>query len=228
LAKHDLHLSALSISPGTCQELERIGFFRDEFANNRYCVASAYHGSYAGPGNIPDDRFWDLLKTLLLSDLSFAGHLEEERTIRREIVRTGRKPGHSIGAILPFHMQPVPDGAHKACDIHLGMELDLSSRESLETLESLKMVSFDKHGTVGVRRIYSLTCENDDDGLALFDALLGIVTSLSGFVGKIKLESITRYLRHPSNADGLPIVTSESARDWLATAFSSLSEVATG
>ena len=214
-AKHDLHLSALSISRATCDQLEEIGFVRDQFANNRLCVASAYHGTYAGQRTIPDEGFWRQLCQLLLSDTHFAGHLEEERTARRELISVSSVEPRTKARLLPFTLEPVPCGRYKACDIHLGVELSASSRESIETLEALGMISFERYGGNGVRRVYTVTCESDDDGHALYEKLCGIVKGQLGFVGKIKLEMISRYLRYPSDVDGLPIVSRESVARWL-------------
>lgn len=224
MLKNDLHLSALSISSFTCDDLERLGFSRDVFANNRYCVASAYHGSYTGALSIPDDKLWVDLCSLLLSDPQFQGHLEEECTQRREFITGPTDTAVGPGSIPPFHMEPVPFGRHKACDIHLGIELDLSSAESCHALEMLRMASFDRVGDKGTRRIYTVTCESESDGHAVFDVLYAFIKLLPGFVGKIKLESTTRYLRHPENAEGLPIVTTRAVRDWMSAAQNVMSE----
>jgi hypothetical protein len=144
--------------------------------------------------------------------------------IRKAFVTGPIRAGIDRSPLAAFEMEAVPPGSHKACDIHLGIELNLSSAESCDALEDLRMASFDRQGEQGVRRIYTVTCESYDDGEAIYETLYSFIRALPGFIGKIKLEETTRYLRHPTHADGLPIVTVTAASRWLNVTQERLSE----
>src|SRR6267143_578014 len=108
--KHDLHISALTISPASRGNLENLGFVRDEFANNRRCIASEYHASYKGNERIPNDALWGRLSNLLFEDDYFSGHLEEEQTVRRESIASARTTPWKRRPLVPFKLEPVPPG----------------------------------------------------------------------------------------------------------------------
>lgn len=197
------------------RQLERLGFRRDEFANNTRCVASEYHATYRGMQQLPDDGLWQAVGNLLLSDETFRGCLEEE----------SMEPGYecefdgkatALPAVLPpLPLIDVPAGKHKACDLHIGINLTASTPTAIGHVEQLQVASFDKPIPGGVRRVYSITCETPEDGRAMFKVLAEHLARVPGLQGKIKLELTTRYMRHPDDAPTLPLTTTGAVADWL-------------
>lgn len=214
LSSYDLHLSALSISADSRRAVEDLGFVRDEFANNRHCVASEYHATYRGDALLPNDALWDDVRRLLRHDVTFSGHLEEEQLCQRIIVPGSTVADGSI-RLVPFILSDVLPGLHKACDIHLGVQIDAWSEKKLALLDELRMVSFEKPTADGVRRVYTITCESVSDGEVAFAALEHILSAVCDAPARMKLERTSRYLRHPSNAIGLPLVRADSLQAWL-------------
>lgn len=214
--RYDLHLSAAHISPQTVRTVEKLGFVRDEFANNTRCLASDYHGTFRGPQRLPDDDLWRQACAALRSDPLFIGCLEEE-SIEPEHQRTLHGTGSAMPAPLPpIHLTDVPAGEHKACDLHIGVNLTTSTPAALAQLEHLEIASFDKPTPEGIRRVYTITCATRDDGERMFTHLAQHLSQVPGLHGKMKLEMTTRYLRHPDDAPTLPLTTPAVVAAWLA------------
>ena len=214
--KHDVHLSAFRILPATVKSIEQVGFARDEFANNTRCLASAYHGTYRGKAKLPDNALWEQVCQILTADPSFRGCLEEESIdpeYDREISGSGAV---DPGPLPAFEIMEVPAGQHKACDLHVGVNLTLSAPTAVEHLSRLQVASFDKPIPEGIRRVFTITCETIADGKSLFDVLYRHLSRVPGLRGKMKLETTTRFLRLPDDAPALPITTKKMVGDWLA------------
>jgi hypothetical protein len=215
--EYDLHLSAISISSGTVQAIESIGFVRDEFANNTKCVASEYHGTFRGSAPLPDDHLWATICSVLSSDTAFSGGLEEEVTQPHHEHRLIGSADAIPEALPPIELQPITAGKRKACDLHISISLATSARHAIEYIETLQAASFEKPSPEGVRRIYTVTCETFEDGENLFLALCNMLDQVPGLHGKLKLEGTTRFFRHPIDAATLPLTDSQSVRRWLNT-----------
>ena len=123
-------------------------------------------------------------------------------------------------------MPPVPSapalrdcgsGMHKACDIHLSIEVERSDSAAVEHVDDLQLISFDKPVGDTTRRVHSITCESVEDGRCVFQCLVKHMSCVPGLVGKIKMEETTRFLRVPSDAPTLPITTAEEVARWLST-----------
>lgn len=212
IGNFDLHLAAFRIDPGTISQLERMGFVRDEFANNTRCERSEYHATYRGAMALPSDSLWQQTVEFLKTDNNFSGGLEEERAGNSEEF-TGDS-SFWPGAPRAIESVTCPAGKHKACDIHIRIELEQSSEEAVNFLERLTLASFEKPGPRGVRRIYTATSETVEDGEKLFSALVSLLRTVPGLRGRAKLEYTTRFFRFPEDAPSLPLVTTSALRRW--------------
>ncbi|TSC78482.1 MAG: hypothetical protein G01um101429_755 [Parcubacteria group bacterium Gr01-1014_29] len=211
--EYDMHLAATKISQKSIHALEHLGFQRDEFANNTRCLASEYHGTYRGTRELPDDTLWEKTCKILLSDKTFSGCVEEE-AITDEISIEGTNITMPA-PVSPLRIEDVPTGKHKACDIHMRIDLSASLPEAIEQLERLEIASFDKPTPEGIQRVYTVTCETREDGECLFIALSRYLRSLPRLRGNMKLEITTRYLRYPDNAITLPITRHDAVTAWI-------------
>ena len=177
-------------------------------------MASEYHGTYRGSQQLPNDGLWEEVCHLLLSDKTFSGCLEEE-AMEQEVSIEG------VSSILPTYMKTltikeVPAGKHKACDIHMRVNL-ASPIDAVKQIEGLEIASFDRPTPEGMQRVYTVTCETREDGRHLFDALSKYLARVPGLRGKMKLEMTTRFLRQPDNAATLPITLSSTIAKWIST-----------
>jgi hypothetical protein len=215
--KYDLHLSAYAISQDTVREVESLGFRRDEFANNRRCDTTAYHGTYRGSETLPSDSLWARIKDTLGADNSFVGGLEEEEFFPQQtrFLKTSSCDAPVVRRQLLISEVPRA-GNYKACDIHINVSISETSKEALEAIEAIGLASFDKPAANGiVHRVFSATCETLDDGNALFDALLEWLNSLPELSAKVKFESTRRFMRLPADAPALPLVSHQNLQLWL-------------
>jgi len=225
--KYDLHLSAYAISPDTIQKLEEFGFVRDEFANNRYCDTTAYHGSF--PGWQADTKKWELIIHLLNSDPTFNGGLEEEVTLphyRQEFTfepasTKGLSAEHTLAVLQSVFPKkkavPCPATRLKACDMHINVNWEYSRDNIKDAFDKLGIVSFDKpdSNSAGFNRIYTMTFEDLGEGIKHFEAITTRIRKLNdtnkqsfifGFVGKVKMEITTRVYRKPLEGILLPLI----------------------
>ncbi len=222
--KFDLHLSAYDIAFSTVTALEKLGFVRDEFANNRYCDTTAYHGSF--PNWEPNSELYLRIKDLLFNDSVFNGGLEEEVTLpwnRAKLTNVSdiRNEKTEVQLIEMLQEMPptksnsiCPAGRHKTCDIHINVDWQYSYDVSKKAIDSLKLISFDKPhdkddvGRSNFDRIYTMTFESLCEGISVFNGLAKTITPENGFgiQGKIKLEMTTRIFRKPCDGQMLPII----------------------
>ena len=213
----DTHLSAEAISAETIAQLESLGFKEDFFRNNRNSRPPHYHASYKEHLPEANDEMWENALALLKSDSSFRGCLEEEAfsdELRYELdTRTLTIEGTEY--IHPFVLEICKPGEHKACDIHINIDLELTSLEGLKKLQEFNFISFEREITGKMRRIHSLTFENFGQGKEVFEKLYVLLKQIPGLVGKMKLEKVTRFMVHPTGAEQLPIVRDAFARSWL-------------
>lgn len=214
----DIHLSAGNMSRATVLAVEALGFVRDEFANNTRCVAVAYHATYRGPSSLPDDELWRKCCDALQADEGFSGCLEEESISDHHRRTLSRHSGEPSPLLPPIHFITVPAGEHKACDLHISVSLDRSTKSAIKQLESLELVSFEKPSAEGVRRVYTATCQAWEDGERLFAVLGQHLDRIPGLHGKMKLEKTIRFLRHPQDAVALPLLTPKAAKRWFIAA----------
>lgn len=215
--KYDLHLSAYSISPETITVVESLGFRRDKFANSRYCDTTVYHATYRGDSRLPDDVLWQNLRVVLAQDSSFVGGLEEEECVQEEVLRfsaTEVSEGKPVSVEkLPFHHCTANE--YKACDIHLNVTLVESSAAAIEYVASMEFTSFDKLEADGVHRVFSATCESLEGGMKLFRFLCGVLETVPDLNAKMKFERTTRFVRYPSAAPALPLLSDSDLETWL-------------
>jgi hypothetical protein len=226
--KYDLHLSAYAIKPETIKQLGEFGFTRDEFANNRYCDTTAYHGSFHGWQ--ADNDKWDEVATILSNDETFNGGLEEEIALPDFRKELSFEPSPTfivedyvslvLKAIFPQKKAvPCPIGKKKACDIHINVDWQYTVDAVKKVFNELGVVSFDRPTTnsEGFNRIYTLTFEDLSEGVTCFDTITTIIDRMNtkgtadtvgilGFVGKIKLEITTRIYRQPLDGILLPLI----------------------
>ena len=220
--KYDLHLSAHEIKPLTITQLEKLGFVRDEFANNRYCDTTKYHGTF--PNWKPNEELHDLIVSTLSRDETFNGGLEEEVvlpsfrsfftfephvkeedsvTIRYDFFRGS----------FPFQKAiPCPAEKLKACDIHISVDWQRTGKETKQAFDQLEIVSFDKPklSEDGFNRIFTLTFENLANGVNVFHRITEMFSIRNGegvnFCGKVKLEITTQIYRKPLDGTMLPLI----------------------
>lgn len=215
MREYDVHLAASSISPVTVRSLHEVGFKRDAFANNTRCQASAFHGTYRGNRALPDDGMWNETCRLLLSDPTFAGSLEEEYVEDRFVQYFDGAFGGKTPTLKRIGITQIAPKEHKACDIHIGINLDKSSTNAVQSVENLNVAYFERQADDGLRRIYSITCEAKEDGIILFERLATLLAHIPNLHGRIKLEFTSRWLRYPDDAVALPITTTDAVRRWL-------------
>lgn len=213
--KFDLHLSAYTISLETIREVEALGFRRDEFANNTRCDTTAYHGTFRGERQLPDNALWHQLRGVFDGDTSFVGGLEEEEFAPSETVQLVGGSGNPPSLRPPIAASAPAAGTYKACDIHININLSRTMPESLLAVETLELASFDKPQEDGIHRVFSATCASVDSGRALFRALKDYLSLVPGLVGKLKFERTTRFLRVPADAPALPLTDDNQLSDWL-------------
>lgn len=214
--KTDIHLSAYRISPATIQKLEKSGFCRDDFANNTRCDVTAYHATFRGEIHPSADHLWEETRSILEADPLFEGGLEEEAYAPDETVYFNGQ--EVVPAPLPAPSLPMaqpPPGKHKACDIHININLNRTSDAALAFINSLEFASFDRPCGASVHRVFSATCETTDAGRALFNYLSSYLAHIPGLVGKAKIETISRFLRLPENAPVLPMASEDAVLAWL-------------
>ncbi|VUZ85618.1 hypothetical protein MELA_02003 [Candidatus Methylomirabilis lanthanidiphila] len=215
--KFELHLSAYAISPDSIVTIESLGFVRDKFANNRYCDTTAYHATYRGATKLPNNDLWQSLKMVLTQDVSFVGILEEEEFFQEELAHystddvTEWEP-HYIEK-LPFH-RPLSN-EYKACDIHLNVSLRKSSSATVDYISSIGFASFDKPEVDGDHRIFSATCKSLEGGKKLFEFLNKLLVRIPGVKAKMKFERTTRFIRIPTEAPALPLLSDFDLETWL-------------
>ncbi len=213
----DIHLSAEAISPKTVAQLEGLGFKEDFFRNNRNSNPPHYHAFYKEHFGEQSDELWGNAVALLKSDLGFRGCLEEEEFsdgFRHEL-DTRALAIAGTGSVRSFVLETCKPGEHKACDIHINIDLEQTSLEGLKKLEEFNFISFERKVDGKMRRIHSLTFENLEQGKEVFETLHLLLKQVRGLVGKMKLEKVTRFMVHPSGAEQLPIVRDAFARSWL-------------
>jgi hypothetical protein len=218
-SKYDLHLSIYRVSQSTIKSVEKLGFIRDEFANNRYCDTTVYHGTYYGVEELPSDNLWNELERIFIADETFIGSLEEEESFPKQTyyVKNLDLPNSSKTErnLLSFPSSTTPVGVSKACDIHINFSLDNSSEESIKKIEELNLASFDKPQIDGTHRIFSITCETINDGQAIFQYFQEYLKILPNIDVKMKFEATRRFLRIPKGSPVLPIVYSQDIKSWL-------------
>lgn len=226
--KYDLHLSAYAIKPETVRQLTDFGFTRDEFANNRYCDTTAYHGSFHGWR--ADNDKWDEVTTILSRDETFNGGLEEEIALPyfRKELSFEPSPKFIVEDYVSLALKATfpekkavscPIGRQKACDIHINMDWQYTVNAVKKVMDELGIVSFDRptNNRVGFNRIYTLTFEDLSEGVMCFDTITSVIDMMNakgssdtpgilGFVGKIKLEITTRIYRKPLDGILLPLI----------------------
>lgn len=216
MKKYDLHLSAKQISKKTILAVEKLGFTRDTFANNRHCDITVYHGTYRGNILLPNKNLWDSVCLLLKNDFCFEGTLEEEQ------YDTNRIFYFDNTTILPVEKPKLPEfvtiqpsfGMYKACDIHIGIDINESDNACIEALETLAIASFDKPKKDSVYRIYTITTERLIDGYQICNFLKNYFSDGFTIKGKIKAEKTIQYFRKPSSVNTLPIVTKKEVKNW--------------
>ncbi len=211
----DIHLSAEEISKTSIEKLISLGFVRDVFTNNRRCEATAFHASYFKHLYEFNDALWESTIKILKNDTSFRGCLEEEYFDTNSRCEFDGNSVTSDIKVIPFELARVEIGRHKACDIHVSIDFNQSTESAKSTIESFKMISFDRPLDHGFKRVYSLTFEKESDGTQAFDLLKSIFTTIPGLVGKMKIEMINRFYVQPESAIQLPIVRHESLNKWL-------------
>jgi len=226
--KYDLHLSAYAIKSETIQQLTEFGFTRDEFANNRYCDTTAYHGSFHDWQ--ADKEKWDDVVTILSRDETFNGGLEEEIALPYFRKKLSFEPAVkfivadyvslALKSLFPKKKAvPSPVGRQKACDIHINLDWQYTVDVIKKIMDELGIVSFDRptNNSAGFNRIYTLTFEDLSEGVECFDTITGVINKLNtegtpdtsgilGFVGKVKLEITTRAYRKPLDGILLPLI----------------------
>jgi hypothetical protein len=217
--KYDLHLSIYRVSQATINSIEKLGFTRDEFANNRYCDTTVYHGTYNGTEELPSDNLWNKLESIFIADETFIGSLEEEESfpeytysIKNSALLNSLKMKNNLPSFPSYR---TPAGVSKACDIHINFSLENSSEESIKRIEELNLASFDKPQVDGIHRIFSITCETIIDGQALFKYFQEYLTMMPNIDVKLKFEATRRFLRIPKGSPVLPIANSQDVRSWL-------------
>ncbi len=213
----DMHLSAEAIGLETIVRLEGLGFKKDFFQNNRNSKPPHYHASYRHHFREPNDELWQSAVDLLRSDPGFRGCLEEEEFSDglRYHFDTRSLTGGSKEVIRPFALETCKPGEHKACDIHINVDLEQTSSEGLKELEKFNFISFEREVDGVLRRVYSLTFEHIDRGKEVFESLRNRFEQIPGLVGKMKLEKVTRFMVHPIGAEQLPIVRDAFVQSWL-------------
>jgi hypothetical protein len=216
MKKYDLHLSAKKISKSTIKAIEKLGFNRDVFANNRHCDTTMYHGTYRGNVVLPDKKIWKSICQLLNNDTYFEGTLEEEEYETDRVFYFENTIDISFQKqLLPKFITTQPlSGKYKACDIHIGVNLNKSSNDCINALEALATASFDKPKENSIYRIYTITTENIEDGYKICSFLKAYFSDGFSIQGKIKLEKTTRHYRKPSLVNTLPLVTTKEVNRW--------------
>ncbi len=212
----DIHLSAKSIADATREILEASGFIQDFFRNNRNSEPPHYHASLKMHLGTPDNVLWNNTKAILLGDPEFCGCLEEEEFQLQEKIETCGIDESACGDIPAFALDTCKPGEHKACDIHININLEESAPSALMKMERFNFISFEREVGGTMRRIYSLTFEDLELGGQVFRKLYNMLVYVPHLVGKMKLEKVTRFLVYPNTADQLPIVRNQTARKWLA------------
>jgi hypothetical protein len=211
----DIHLSAESISPETIVAFEALGFKKDFFQNNRNSKPPHYHASYETHLDGPDDALWDRAISLLKSSPGFRGCLEEEEFggLRYDLDTPLRF--RRFMRDRPFELETCRPGEHKACDLHINIDVDRTLLIALNQMDGFNFCSFDRTVDNETHRIYSLTFEDVVVGEEVLHRLHRIFQKIPGLVGKMKLEKVTRFMVYPPDAEQLPIVRSTFAKTWL-------------
>lgn len=213
--KFDLHLSAYAITPETIRKVEALGFRRDEFANNTRCDTTAYHGTFRGERQLPDDELWHELDRVFEEDASFVGGLEEEEFSPSETIQLIGSNGNPPSMRPPIAASAPAAGTYKACDIHINVNLPKTTPEALQAVEALELAAFDKPQDNGTHRVFSATCASLESGRTLFRELKDYLSLVPGLVGKMKFERTTRFLRVPADAPALPLTDDSQLSNWL-------------
>lgn len=217
MKKYDLHLSAKGISRGTIETIEEMGFCRDLFANNTNCDTTTYHGTFRGRATLPNDDLWKSICAILDNDDKFAGTLEEEEYLSDRVVYFDNQTDSlvsmpQLGALGTS--QPCK-GEYKACDIHIGVDMDRTDQACIEFLEGLGVASFDKPKGNATYRIFTITTESLEDGHRMLQQLKVILDGFPRVVGKMKLEVTRRFFRKPSLVNTLPLSKKNDVDKWL-------------
>lgn len=208
------HLSGMAISRSTIQALEeQFSFQRDTFTNNTRCEATAYHGTFKGAQGAMTRKLWNEITELLAADPGFQGDLEEEIILPQYIVHFSQ-PGNDASPIAHITKQtivPCPVGIYKSCDLHFKVAWSKTAPSVQQALDDLEMISFDRPTeTPGeFNRIYTLTFESLQDGLAHFEHMREHLSRVKGLEARLKLEIATCFYRQPEQATVLPIVRSK-------------------
>lgn len=213
----DIHLSAEAVDPATVTGLEGLAFKPDFFQNSKNNKPPHYHASFRTHLGTPDNALWQSAVSLLKSDPHFRGCLEEEinRDAFRYSLDTVSCPPGDMPEIRPFKLETCSRGQHKSCDIHINIDLGVSSDEGIERLEAFNFISFERVVAGITCRVYSLTFESLDRGKNVFEALHVLFKQIPGLKGKMKLEEVTRFMAYPEEAEQLPIVRDTFLESWL-------------
>jgi hypothetical protein len=212
---YDIHLSAEVISKDTINQIAALGLVEDFLRNNINSTTPHFHASLPDHIVIPDDSLWSELTKVLVADLSFRGCLEEELLDDRRRRVFATTISTTVGKTFPFRLETCRAGEHKACDLHIRVDLQKTSVEALELMEQFNFISFERLVSGVWRRIYSLTFEDITIGVDVMDKLQSCFEQISGLTGQMKLEEVTRFWVHPSDAMQLPIVRNADANAWL-------------
>ena len=212
----DIHLSAESINPETVAAFEALGFKQDIFQNNRNSKPPHYHASYRTHINEPDDALWERAVALLRSVCGFGGCLEEESLgdLRHDL-NTSSDVSGGVLLVRPFELDTCRPGEHKECDLHINIDVGRTTPAGIEQMERFNFCSFDRTVDDETHRVYSLTFEDVVLGEEVLHRLYELFQKIPGLVGRMKLEKVTRFMVHPSDAEQLPIVRSVFAQGWL-------------
>ncbi len=211
------HLSAMKISQATINILtDGFDFARDEFANNTHCETTVYHGTFKGSTERMTRSMWNDIVAVLASDKGFEGDLEEEMILPQYVFSVSNigEDARPIREIERKQIQPCPVGIYKECDLHLKVTWDKTHESVKQALDSIGMISFDRHtndqGTFN--RIYTLTFESLRDGLTHLEHLKEKLTHTKGIEARLKLEIATCFYRQPGQAVVLPIVLKHNSK----------------
>lgn len=205
------HLSCAAISGETIRELETKFFFvRDQFTNNTHCEAAVYHGTFKGPSELMTREQWNSVTELLAADPKFEGDLEEEIILPYLITYFSQRgdDASAIAGIRKLTTELCPIGIYKSCDLHFKVNWEETTDSVKQALDNLEMISFDRPTEKPNRfnRIYTLTFESLQDGLAYFAHMREHLLQVKGLNARLKLEIATCFYRQPVQAVVLPIV----------------------
>lgn len=215
MSHYDMHLAAAEISKHSIDLLQKKGFVRDEFANLTCCHTGEFHGTFKDENLLPSDELWSEICSILEFDEQFSGYLEEEVTEtewRRVLFGQSSQSPENLPQI---NLIECPAGRHKACDIHIGINIETSLPSAIKYIEQLQCSSVDRPSPEGIRRVYTITCEVLEDGELLFLKLYKHLSAVEGLYGRMKLEKTTRHYRKPDDAVTLPLATNEAVTEWL-------------